>query len=154
MPAHIDLQARRITFSVGALLGEAESRAIGLTGTGLSRMWIGQELHRRVQHELAQVDDGFEAEVPVHADLDIDGWQVSISGRAASLLLLGGLIGAAVGEFFTGARTAILVAAIPDAGSLVYPGILALLIVSGLLATLVPIRRALAIKPSEALASG
>jgi DNA excision repair protein ERCC-2 len=82
MSVSIDLDARRITASVGDLLGEASQRAIGISGSGLSRMWIGQELHRRVQQELLAVEPGYRAEVTATLELDVDGWTVEISGRA------------------------------------------------------------------------
>jgi len=48
----------------------------------MSRLWIGQELHRRIQQELHEEDPSFDAEVPAAAELEIDGWTVHITGRA------------------------------------------------------------------------
>jgi DNA excision repair protein ERCC-2 len=78
----IDLEQRRIVAGVRDLCGDDGQRAIGLSGTGLSRMWLGQELHRRVQVELATGDANFQAEVHAQTELEIEGWTLAISGRA------------------------------------------------------------------------
>jgi DNA excision repair protein ERCC-2 len=78
----IDVAARRIDAAVGDLVAEQDQRAIGLSGSGLTRLWIGQELHARIQQELSADDPGFRAEVPVSASLEIDGWTLRLSGRA------------------------------------------------------------------------
>jgi DNA excision repair protein ERCC-2 len=78
----IDAERRTIRAGVSDLLGEPEQRSIGLTGTGLSRMWIGSELHRRIQRDLEATEPGFVSEVPTQIELDFDGWTVEISGRA------------------------------------------------------------------------
>jgi DNA excision repair protein ERCC-2 len=78
----IDLESRRIEASVGDLVGERDQRAIGLSGSGLTRMWLGQELHRRIQQQLADENSGYRAEVPVSFEIDVDGWTVLLSGRA------------------------------------------------------------------------
>jgi DNA excision repair protein ERCC-2 len=78
----IDLEARRVSASVGELVGEGEQRSIGLTGSGMSRLWIGQELHRRLQQEMVEADPDYRAEVPLTLELDIDGWTLVVSGRA------------------------------------------------------------------------
>ncbi|MCU0303518.1 MAG: hypothetical protein MUC56_05635 [Thermoanaerobaculales bacterium] len=82
MTLTIDLERRLVTAGVGELLGEETGRAIGLSGTGLSRLWIGAELHRRVQEDLQTADPGFRAEVPVESELAIDGWTLRLVGRA------------------------------------------------------------------------
>jgi len=86
----VDLEGRRIEASVGDLLGDAEQRSIGLTGSGLTRMWIGQELHRRVQGELQACEPGYRAEVAVGLETEIDGWTVVIQGRADGVAYAGG----------------------------------------------------------------
>ncbi len=78
----VDVEGRSIRAGVSDLLGEPEQRTIGLTGTGLSRMWIGSELHRRIQRDLEATEPGFCSEVPTEIELEIDGWTVEISGRA------------------------------------------------------------------------
>jgi DNA excision repair protein ERCC-2 len=78
----IDLDRQRLVAGVRDLLGEAPTRAIGLGGTGLSRMWVGSELHRRVQEEMAEAEPGYRAEVPLQLELEVDGWTIEIFGRA------------------------------------------------------------------------
>lgn len=82
MPIVVDLENCHIQAGVGDLLGESEHRTIGLSGAGRSRLWIGQELHRRVQNEIAAIDDDYRAEVAVSLELEIDGWTVLLNGRA------------------------------------------------------------------------
>lgn len=82
MTISIDLDRRLVTASVGDLLGETSGRAIGLTGSGLSRMWIGSELHRRLQSDFEAAEPGYRSEVPVELELTVDGWTVQIYGRA------------------------------------------------------------------------
>ncbi len=82
MTVHIDTEEKTIRAGVSDLLGEPEQRSIGLTGTGLSRMWIGSELHRRVQREFEETEPGYASEVPTQITLSIDGWTIEISGRA------------------------------------------------------------------------
>ena len=82
MTVVIDAERRTIRAGVSDLLGEPEQRSIGLTGTGLSRMWIGSELHRRIQRDLEATEPGFVSEVPTQIELEFDGWTVEISGRA------------------------------------------------------------------------
>jgi hypothetical protein len=84
----IDAERRTIRAGVSDLLGEPEQRSIGLTGTGLSRMWIGSELHRRIQRDLEATEPGFASEVPTQIELDIDGWTVEVSGRADGVVFL------------------------------------------------------------------
>lgn len=78
----IDPRERTLAASVRDLAAGVSQRAIGLTGTGLTRLWIGQELHRRVQEELAAVEPGFEAEVSARLETAVDGWKVTVVGRA------------------------------------------------------------------------
>ena len=82
MSVVIDLSQRTIRAGVRDLIGSPEQRSIGLTGTGLSRLWIGSELHRRVQQDLEATEPGFASEVPTRIELEIDDWTVEISGRA------------------------------------------------------------------------
>jgi len=87
--ATIDLERRRIELSVGDLVEGAGHRAIGLGGTGLSRLWLGQELHRRVQESSGAAEPGYRPEVPVAETLELDGWTVVISGRADGVVVDG-----------------------------------------------------------------
>ncbi len=82
MTVSIDLAARTLRAGVGDLIADPAQRSIGLAGSGLSRLWIGSELHRRLQRELECSEPGFRSEVPVSVELAIDGWTVEISGRA------------------------------------------------------------------------
>lgn len=55
---------------------------------------------------------------------------------------------------FAGAQASkvrLFVFALPDAGPLLFPGLVGLMVIAGVLAVLVPTRRALAIQPVEAL---
>jgi len=78
----VDLAARSISAGVSDLVSDPVQRSIGLSGSGLSRLWIGSELHRRVQADLEATEPGFESEVPTVLEIEVDGWTVSISGRA------------------------------------------------------------------------
>jgi len=84
----IDAERQTIRAGVSDLLGEPEQRSIGLTGTGLSRLWIGTELHRRIQRDLEVTEPGFVSEVPTQIELDVDGWTVEISGRADGVVFI------------------------------------------------------------------
>jgi DNA excision repair protein ERCC-2 len=85
----VDASRRRIVANVRDLVGEPAQRAIGLSGSGLSRLWIGQELHRRVQDEMMATEPGYRAEVHAEAELEVDGWTVVISGRADGVVFDG-----------------------------------------------------------------
>jgi len=85
----VDLSARRITAAVGELTGEGAGRVIGLGGSGLSRLWLGQELHRRKQSALHESEPEFASEVPLTAEMEIDGWTISLVGRADGVLFDG-----------------------------------------------------------------
>lgn len=89
MNASVDLEKRRIQASVTDLSGETEGRVIGLGGSGLSRLWIGQELHQRIQERLHAEESGFRAEVPVSASFEVDDWTIDISGRADGVVFDG-----------------------------------------------------------------
>jgi DNA excision repair protein ERCC-2 len=85
----IDLERRHLLASVGDLAGEPATRAIGLSGSGLSRLWIGSELHRRVQSDFEAAEPGYRSEVPVALELEVDGWTVELLGRADGVLFDG-----------------------------------------------------------------
>ena len=90
MAVEIDVAGRRIEVGVGDLLGEGAQRVIGLGGSGLTRMWLGQELHGRVQEELCGGEPDYRTEVAVSTELAIDGWTVCISGRADGVAFVDG----------------------------------------------------------------
>ena len=82
MTVTVDLERRLVTAGVSDLMGETATRAIGLSGSGLSRLWIGSELHRRLQQSLVEDEPGYRAEVALELELEVDGWTVRLSGRA------------------------------------------------------------------------
>ncbi len=88
MTVVIDAKRRAIRAGVSDLLGEPEQRSIGLTGSGLSRLWIGSELHRRIQRDLEVTEPGFTSEVPTQIELEVDGWTIEISGRADGVVFV------------------------------------------------------------------
>jgi len=92
VPIFVDLEKKEICAGVGELLGDSAHRAIGLTGSGLSRLWIGQELHRRVQGELEADESGVSSEIAVTRELLIDDWTLVLSGRADSVLTVDGVV--------------------------------------------------------------
>jgi len=89
MPAIIDLPGRWVELGVGDLVDGRGHRAIGLGGTGLSRLWLGQELHRRVQETAEAAEPGYRSEVPVRETFELDGWTVTVSGRADGVVFQG-----------------------------------------------------------------
>ena len=89
MTVAIDLERRSISAGVGDLVGDPSLRSIGLSGSGLSRLWIGSELHRRLQADLEATEPGFRSEVPVALETEIDGWSVEITGRADGVVFDG-----------------------------------------------------------------
>lgn len=82
MTLALDFERRELRASVRELCGDGQARAVGLGGTGLSRMWLGSELHRRIQAHQADSEPGYRAEVPVEAVHRSDGWTVRLTGRA------------------------------------------------------------------------
>jgi len=82
MAIAIDVAARRIDAAVGDLVADQDQRVIGLAGSGLTRLWIGQELHGRIQRELSDEHPDYRVEVPLSAELEVDGWTLCLSGRA------------------------------------------------------------------------
>ena len=82
MAIAIDVAARRIEAAVGDLVADQDQRVIGLAGSGLTRLWIGQELHTRIQRELSDEDPEYRAEVALAGELEVDGWTLCLSGRA------------------------------------------------------------------------
>jgi DNA excision repair protein ERCC-2 len=89
MTISIDLERRQITANVGDLVGETTTRAIGLNGSGLSRLWIGSELHRRIQSDLESTEQGYRAEVSTELEIQVDGWTVQLRGRADGVVFEG-----------------------------------------------------------------
>ncbi len=91
MAVAIDLDRRHLVASVGDLVDDASQRAIGISGSGMSRLWIGQELHRRVQGELCSGDPAVQAEVAASVEVEMDGWTVEVVGRADAVRFADGV---------------------------------------------------------------
>ncbi len=89
MTISIDLDRRHLVASVADLAGEPGTRAIGLSGSGLARLWIGSELHRRLQSDFEAAEPGYRSEVPVELELEVDGWTVELVGRADGVVFAG-----------------------------------------------------------------
>jgi putative ABC transport system permease protein len=93
-------------------------------------------------------------EIGIRIALGARHWQVlqSITGGAAMYLAIGGLLGSVLGVLFVQMRSMILIA-IPAPGVWMPSTILLTLAIAGLTACWIPARRALGIKPAEALSA-
>ncbi len=93
-------------------------------------------------------------EIGIRVALGARSWQVmrSITGAAAAYLVIGGVLGTGLGILFVQLRSMILIS-IPTPGVWMPATIFATLAVAGLTACWLPARRALSIRPSEALSS-
>ena len=93
-------------------------------------------------------------EIGIRVALGARSWQVlrSITGGAALYLAVGGILGTILGILFAQARAVILIS-IPAPGIWMPATIFATLAIAGGVACWVPARRALRIRPSEALAA-
>lgn len=74
----------------------------------------------------------------------------TVLGRAAWQVGVGGVLGTVLAVLSLDAR-AVLVSRLPDGGTWTLPTVLVLLVAAGLMATFLPLRRALRVQPSEAL---
>lgn len=93
-------------------------------------------------------------EIGIRVALGAKQWQVlrSITGGAALYLAIGGVLGSILGVIFAEARAVILIS-IPAPGIWMPATIFLTLAIAGLTACWLPARRALGIKPSEALSA-
>jgi putative ABC transport system permease protein len=93
-------------------------------------------------------------EIGIRVALGAKQWQVlrSITGGAALYLAIGGILGSALGVVFVQMRSLLLIS-IPAPGIWMPATIFATLAIAGGVACLVPARRALGIRPAEALQS-
>jgi putative ABC transport system permease protein len=93
-------------------------------------------------------------EIGIRIALGARSWQVlrSITGGASIYLLIGGVLGSVLGVLFAQARAVILIS-IPAPGFWMPATIFLTLAIAGLTACWLPARRALAIRPSEALSA-
>jgi ABC-type antimicrobial peptide transport system permease subunit len=91
-------------------------------------------------------------EIGIRVALGARRWQVlrSITGGAAIYLAIGGMLGTVLGVLFAQARAVILIS-IPAPGFWMPATIFLTLAIAGLTACWLPARRALRIRPSEAL---
>jgi ABC-type antimicrobial peptide transport system permease subunit len=91
-------------------------------------------------------------EIGIRVALGAKNWQVlrSITGGATVYLAIGGVLGTVLGILFAEARAVILIS-IPAPGVWMPATIFLTLAVAGLTACWLPARRALSIRPSEAL---
>ena len=91
-------------------------------------------------------------EIGVRVALGATNWQVlrAITGGAAAYLLIGGSLGSLLGVAFIQMRSMILIS-VPAPGIWMPATIFATLATAGLVACWLPARRALGIRPSEAL---
>jgi predicted permease len=91
-------------------------------------------------------------EIGIRVALGAKRWQVlrSVTGPAALNLAIGGLLGSALGIAFVSMRSLILIS-IPEPGFWMPATIFLTLAIAGLTACWIPARRALGIRPSEAL---
>lgn len=93
-------------------------------------------------------------EIGIRIALGAKNWQVlrSITGGAAIYLAIGGVLGSILGVLFVEMRSVILIS-IPEAGVWMPATILLTLAIAGGTAAWLPARRALRIRPSEALSA-
>jgi putative ABC transport system permease protein len=93
-------------------------------------------------------------EIGIRVALGAQSWQVlrSITGAATAYLLIGGVLGTALGVLFVQLRSMILIS-IPTPGVWMPTTILLTLAIAGLAACWLPARRALGIRPSQALSA-
>jgi ABC-type antimicrobial peptide transport system permease subunit len=93
-------------------------------------------------------------EIGIRVALGARHWQVlrSITGGATIYLAIGGLLGTMLGILFAQAREVILIS-IPAPGFWMPATIFLTLAIAGLTACWLPARRALSIRPSEALSA-
>jgi putative ABC transport system permease protein len=91
-------------------------------------------------------------EIGIRVALGARSWQVlrSITAAAAAYLLIGGVLGTALGVLFVQLRSMILIS-IPTPGVWMPTTIFLTLAIAGLVACWLPARRALGIRPAEAL---
>jgi len=87
MSIRIDLDSRTLTAPVGELVRAGTGREIGLAGGGLARLWLGQQGHQQVQQQRVQEVPGYQPEMPVGGQIEIDGWTLQLTGRADGVVL-------------------------------------------------------------------
>ncbi len=81
MPIRVDLAARIVTLSPGALLAPASRRIGDGRGDSMERRWIGQAVHRRVLSEALATVPGYAVEKAVRLTFPVDGFTAILEGR-------------------------------------------------------------------------
>lgn len=81
MPVRIDLSARTIAVSPGALLADASRRVGWDRSDGLERRWIGQAVHRRVLSEAMRTIPGYASERGVKLVFPVGDFTATLEGR-------------------------------------------------------------------------
>ncbi len=84
MAVKVDLPSKKVWASIHDLLPEV--RVAGWPGEGWVRLSVGSELHRLVQARLVQEEAHYQAEVPVEAEIPLEGWTFVVSGRCDGVL--------------------------------------------------------------------
>ena len=81
MALTVDLAAKTISVSPGALLGGVARRAGFDRGEGFERLWIGQAVHRRVLGENLASVPGYEVEKSIRLVYAVDDFTAVLEGR-------------------------------------------------------------------------
>ncbi len=81
MPIRVDLAAKTVTLSPGALLAPLARRIGDGRGDSMERRWIGQAVHRRVLSEALATIPGYAVEKSVRLSFPVDGFTAILDGR-------------------------------------------------------------------------
>mgnify|MGYP001065751232 CR=1 FL=1 len=81
MPIRVDLAARTVSLSPGALLAPLARRIGDGRGDSMERRWIGQAVHRRVLSDALATVPGYAVEKAVRLSFPVDGFTAILEGR-------------------------------------------------------------------------
>ncbi len=81
MPIRVDLAAKTVSLSPGALLAPLARRIGDGRGDSMERRWIGQAVHRRVLSEALATIPRYEVEKAVRFTFPVDGFTAILEGR-------------------------------------------------------------------------
>lgn len=81
MPIRVDLAAKTVTLSPGALLAPVARRIGDGRGDSMERRWIGQAVHRRVLSESLATIPGYAVEKAIRLTFSVDGFTAILEGR-------------------------------------------------------------------------
>jgi DNA excision repair protein ERCC-2 len=81
VPIRVDLAAKTVTLSPGALLAPLARRIGDGRGDSMERRWIGQAVHRRVLSEALATIPGYAVEKAVRLSFPVDGFTAILEGR-------------------------------------------------------------------------